>query len=745
MTGFTKTAASLAFAFLLATLLGGCSDRNVPEPSLAAPPPADESLELVPAWAKRTNNVATLKANFAKTGAARTIWDIPFQCDLRVRSGIQFDFWCDDLRPFTGFSGYFKSGKGWYHGSFSPEEAGKWQRVVVRKTETRVEDTPDGWGAITLMRISGWRGEAVNATCRIANVAYLGGGNPDVAIVYAGAQAAKGGAEGKAYLTFAANLSATLESIGIGSSMIADSDLTTNQLAAVSAVMLPYNTSFPAETFPALKQFVSSGRRIFACYSMPKEIADLIGLKQKGVVRPPKPIAGFLKRGRGLPGQPDFAPQASWMTQRVDLPPFGAETLATWAAGGKESLQMPALVRTPAGIYMAHVWLGGSDGEAAALMRAIVCDLAPSLKAKIEAREAAKAKQRADDRAWLEAQKPKAGEHRAFWCHSAWGLGGGRTWDESVRILKENGFNALLPNLAWGGAAFYRSKVLPAAAEVATQGDALEQCLAACRKYGVACHVWKVCWNMGSCVDPVFSAKMAATNRTQVAYGGVSKPGWLCPSHPDNQKMEIEAMVELAKKGVDGIHFDYIRYPDGNHCFCAGCRTRFEAMAGGTVTNWPGDVRKDERLKKLWLDFRTSNISFVVRTVSQRVRAEAPGVKISAAVFPSAETSPTNVGQDWTAWCRAGWLDFVCPMDYVESSALFRNQVAAQKRLVGKVPIYPGIGLSTWRHDGREAVRLAKQILAVRELGVEGFTVFNFDRRAEKVLPMLHLGVTRDE
>ena len=554
-----------------------------------------------------------------------------------------------------------------------------------------------------------------------------------------------GGAEGKAYLTCAANLSATLESIGIGSSMIADSDLTTNQLAAVSAVMLPYNTSFPAETFPALKQFVSSGRRIFACYSMPNEIADLLGVKQKGVTRPSKPIAGFLKRGRGLPGQPEFAPQASWMTQRVDLPPFGAETLATWATGDKKSLQMPALVRTPAGIYMAHVWLGGSDGEAAALMRAIVCDLAPSLKAKIEAREAAKAKQRADDRAWLEAQKPKTGEHRAFWCHSAWGLGGGRTWDESVRILKENGFNALMPNLAWGGAAFYRLKVLPAAAEVATQGDALEQCLAACRKYGVACHVWKVCWNMGSCVDPVFSAKMAATNRTQVAYGGESKPGWLCPSHPDNQKMETEAMVELAKKGVDGIHFDYIRYPDGNHCFCAGCRARFEAMAGGTVTNWPGDVRKDERLKKLWLEFRTSNISFVVRTVSQRVRAEAPGVKISAAVFPSAETSPTNVGQDWTAWCRAGWLDFVCPMDYVESSALFRNQVATQMRLVGKVPIYPGIGLSTWRHDGREAVRLAKQILAVRELGVEGFTVFNFDRRAEKVLPMLHLGITRDE
>ena len=734
-----------ARALVVAALLGGCSDKNVPPPSLAEPPPKDDVLEIVPAWAARTNNVATLNANFAKTGAARTIWDIPFACDLRVRPGIQFDFWCDDLRPFTAFSCYFKSGKGWYHGSFSPEASGVWQRVVVRKTETRVEDTPDGWGEISLMRISGWRGEPLNATCRIANVAYLGGGKPDVAIVYAGSQAAKGGAEGKAYMTFAANVSATLEALGINCSLIADTDLTTNQLAEVSAAVLPYNTSFPPETFPAIKQFVASGRKILACYALPPEVAELMELRKRGVIRPPKPIAGFLKSGRGLPGQPAFAPQASWMTQCVDLPSFGAEVVATWATGDRSSLKIPALVRTAVGIYMAHVWLGGTDGENAALMRAIVCDLAPSLKAKIEAREAATAKRAADDRAWLTAQSPKAGEHRAFWCHSAYGLGGGRPWDESVRFLKENGFNVLIPNLAWGGTAFYRSAVLPVAAAVATQGDALDQCLAACREYGVQCHVWKVCWNMGSCVDSAFAAKMAATNRTQVTYGGAAKPGWLCPSHPENQKQEIEAMMELAKRGVDGVHFDYIRYPDGAHCFCAGCRQRFEAMAGGTVTNWPAAVRKDERLKRLWQDFRTSNITAVVRAVSRRVRAEAPGVKVSAAVFTSAETSPSNVGQDWPAWCREGLLDFVCPMDYVESPALFKGQVVPQKRIAGKVPVYPGIGLSTWRNDGRDAVRLAKQILVVRELGLAGFTVFNFDRRAERALPLLHLGITREE
>jgi len=68
----------------------------------------------------------------------------------------------------------------------------------------------------------------------------------------------------------------------------------------------------------------------------------------------------------------------------------------------------------------------------------------------------------------------------------------GKTWDESIRFLKENGFNVILPNMLWGGIAYYPSQVLPEYEELAQRGDQIEQCLAACRKYGVACHVWKV-------------------------------------------------------------------------------------------------------------------------------------------------------------------------------------------------------------------------------------------------------------
>ncbi len=733
-----------AVAASVAALAGCGAAESVESAEMPPPPPLGEGVELLPAWKARTNNVMRLNANFSKTLAARTIWDIPMPMDLGVRSGIQFDFWCDDIRPFSGFSCYFKSGKGWYHGTFSPEESGRWQRVRVRKSDVRTEDVPDGWGAISQIRISGWRAELRDAKCAIANLSYLGGGKPDVAIVYAGSLAAAHGAAGRAYLSFAGTVSATLESLGLSCSLVSDTELTPAMLADVQAAVLPYNSSMPPAAFSAVKGFVASGRRVLACYSLPGELAELMGLRQKGVVKPPKPIAGFLKSGAGLPGQPSFAPQASWMTQRVELPPFGGDVLATWATGNGEPVGIPALARTPAGIYMAHVWLGGTDGAQAELMRAIACDLAPSLKSKMDAHAAELDRRDGDERAWLAAQKPKDGEHRAFWCHSAYGLGGGRTWDESVRFLKENGFNVLLPNLAWGGVAFYASDVLPTAAEVAQQGDALAQCLAACRKYGVGCHVWKVCWNMGSHVSKSFEDVMVASNRTQVSFGGKPNSRWLCPSHPDNQKLEIDAMAELAKKGVDGVHLDYIRYPDISHCFCAGCKARFEAFAGGALTNWPAAVRSDERLKAMWLEFRTSNITAVVRGVAERVRAESPGVKVSAAVFSNVETSPGNVGQDWAKWCEAGWLDFVCPMDYEDSPALFRNMVARQKSACGRARLYPGIGLSVWRGDTRQAVTLAKQIIATRELGLGGFTVFNFDRRAEKVVPLVHLGVTRD-
>jgi uncharacterized lipoprotein YddW (UPF0748 family) len=347
--------------------------------------------------------------------------------------------------------------------------------------------------------------------------------------------------------------------------------------------------------------------------------------------------------------------------------------------------------------------------------------------------------------AYCVAQKPLRQEHRAFWCHSAFGVAG-MTWDQAVKILADNGFTAVLPNMMWAGAAFYKSDVLPVAAAVERQGDQIDLCLAACKKYGIECHVWKVNYNMGWATDKEFIAGMKADGRTQVNYDSSSNDRWLCPSHPENRKLEIESMLEVARKyDVHGLHFDYIRYPGNEGCFCKGCRERFENTIGKKVGKWPADVRNDDSLQEQWLDFRRRQITEVVAAVAQRAKKIRPDIKISAAVFRNWPVDRNTVGQDWKLWCDRGYLDFVCPMDYTDSGSHFQRMVEQQLEWAGKVPCFPGIGLSVWS-DPSDICKLIEQINVTRKLGTGGFTIFNYSpNEANKILPLLGKGLTRNE
>ena len=342
------------------------------------------------------------------------------------------------------------------------------------------------------------------------------------------------------------------------------------------------------------------------------------------------------------------------------------------------------------------------------------------------------------------AQRPAAGEFTAFWCHSAFGVQG-LSWDEAIRRLAANGFTAILPNMLWGGAAFCDSKVLPVASQVAERGDQIRECVAACRKYGLQIHVWKVDWNLGSAAPNEFVQKMREEGRLQADSAG-KEERWLCPSHPANQQLEVAAMLEVVRNyDVDGIHFDYIRYPDAEHCFCAGCRERFQQVCAVKVERWPQDVLADGPLRQQWLDWRRSNITAVVKAVSEQARAIKPKIKISAAVFTHWDTDRDAVGQDWKMWCDKGYMDFVCPMDYTPFNTQFENMVAQQVQWAGRVPCYPGLGVSV--SPGRFGPdRVIEQIEIARRYQTRGFVIFNYSvRESRDLLPMLGMGITRKQ
>lgn len=743
-----------------------------------------------------------LPCKFQGTTGERASWDRRVKLDLAACRGVRFDFYCPDVTPVSHFSLYMHSQGGWYSASFGPTDRAGWSTVVIDKSDTRIEEQPAGWGAIDTIRISAWRGKDVDTEFYIANLAVEGADAP-IAIVRGEARGGSSRGEAESMTTFAKNVAGMLDQLGLPYVMISEADVTAERLQAKRVVILPHNPGLPDTTTGAVAEFVERGGKLLAFYSLPAKLAKIAGVGGGAHLGAPEPgyFASIRATSDSLPGLPTAVGQASWNIRRTEPVAGRSRVVATWFNERGESTGEAAIVASENCVFMTHVLLLDDPVAKRSLLLALLGHLDRSLwqlaatnrlercgrlgayknfedavqgirgqaggaaaalaaltKAQQFHRDAVHARDAqqyneallAIDRAsqslleaYCAAQKPQAGEHRAWWCHSEYGVTG-MSWDEAIKTLADNGFTAILPNMLWGGVAFYNSDVLPVAAGVRENGDQIAECLAACEKYGVECHVWKVNWNMGRQVSAEFMEQMRSAGRTQVSYSGTAESRWLCPSHPANQQLEIDSMVEVAAKyRVQGIHFDYIRYPGGDHCFCSGCRERFETELGHTVAQWPADTRRDPAVRQKWLDFRRNNITKVVAGVHERVRKERPNVKISAAVFRNWPVDRDGVGQDWKLWCERGYLDFVCPMDYTPNDIEFETVAGQQLEWAGSVPCYPGIGLSTWSGD-RDVVGLIEQIKITRKLGTGGFTVFNYGRpEATQIVPLCGQGITR--
>jgi len=329
-------------------------------------------------------------------------------------------------------------------------------------------------------------------------------------------------------------------------------------------------------------------------------------------------------------------------------------------------------------------------------------------------------------------------EVRAVWVHSGPGKSPDE-WEQRFKLLAENGFNMVFPHMLSGGLAHYASDVLPRSKLFLQSGDQIEQCCAAAKKYGLQVHIWKVNFMLlDSSQD--FVERMRREGRTQVSVDG--KPSdWLCPSHPENRKLELESMLEVARKyPVDGLYFDYIRYPGIRFCYCDGCRRRFEAESGRKVTDWPQECFSGSR-KEEYNNWRCRQITSLVETISREVRKIRRGIKISAAVFSDYPSCREHQAQDWPEWVKAGYLDFVCPMNYTNDENRFAALVKRQVELIGgRIPLYPGIGALS-SHSKLTPEGVLKQISRARSLGASGFVLFHLNAEtAETIIPKLGFG-----
>jgi uncharacterized lipoprotein YddW (UPF0748 family) len=611
-------------------------------------------------------------------------------------------------------------------------------------------------------------------------------------------------AERNAAKAAARRLDRWLTHLGIPRDVIDDAAAADGIPRSVHVVILGYNPVPPPEEIAALKRFLDRGGKLLAFYTSAPELAAAAGVRfgpyTTSGMDPRWAVMRF--NAAAPPHLPARIRQDSRSLRPVYPLAEPGRVIAHWETESGAVLDEPAWVGTDRCFWMAHILL--DDGDSAAKERMLLGLLGalhpplwaeaakhalqtagtlgryagfPDTAAAIRRRaggtatgdvdaalQAADTVWRAMQRAhgahrdaevvalaqeldarvldaYARLQPPRNGERRGVWNHSGLGLYPG-DWPRTCRFLAEHGITDLYPNMLWPGLAHYPSRVLTRSDTATRYGDQMLQCSTAARRAGLRVHVWKVCWKT-QFASEALKTQWRRDGRCQVNSAGETVD-WLCPSHPANPQLEMQAVAELLDTyPVDGLHLDYMRRPDSTCCFCPSCRRAFEKALGKPVPDWPADVRSGH-MKTAYTRWRATQLTQFVGRMAALARSIRPEIEVSAAVYGAYPGCIASIAQDWGAWLRSGAIDFACPMNYTDNRDQFtiwsQNQVDS---IGGADRLYPGIGVTS-SQSRLSPLHTLDQIQAVRRLGFPGFVLFDLTPVLEtETLPVLRLGATR--
>jgi uncharacterized lipoprotein YddW (UPF0748 family) len=363
---------------------------------------------------------------------------------------------------------------------------------------------------------------------------------------------------------------------------------------------------------------------------------------------------------------------------------------------------------------------------------------------------------------------PADTEARALWVRST-SLSSPAAVAAMVKSARSGHFNTLLVQVRARGDAYFTSSLEPRAASLSAQPDSFDPLaltLKLAHDQGIRVHAWID-------IGLVSSAVQLPAARTHVVY---RHPEWLMvPRALARDMLLLDANSQLyldkltrwtraqsgdveglylspvpeaaanatvavvadlaARYPIDGVHLDYIRYPDDEFDYSRLALEAFRAemlsgldpetgqqkdrATGQDLVAWP------EAYPDQWRQFRRNRLTNLVTRIRESVKARRPDIIVSAAVVPDPDDALSRRLQDWAGWVRQGLLDVVCPMAYATDRAGFAAQVTQATQGAGSRPVWAGIG--AYRLSSSDTI---ENIRIARRLGAAGIILFSYDALA---------------
>lgn len=248
--------------------------------------------------------------------------------------------------------------------------------------------------------------------------------------------------------------------------------------------------------------------------------------------------------------------------------------------------------------------------------------------------------------------------------------------------------------------------------------DPLRFAVDECHKRGMEIHAWVVAFPICKVAVAKQLGKRALPQQHPELCQRCGDQWMMNPGVPQTANYLARICQEIAANyEVDGIHLDYIRYPEATIPF-----------------NDEATYRRygNKQSRSQW---RTSNIDRCVKMIHDAVKTVRPWIKLSCspvgkysdlARYSSYGWNARDaVSQDAQRWLREGWMDMLFPMMYFDGKHFYPFLADWKEHDAGR-PIVPGLGIYflNAREKNWPLTTIRRQMNVARAEGLGGQAFF---------------------
>ncbi|SCI38587.1 Uncharacterized protein conserved in bacteria [uncultured Bacteroides sp.] len=295
---------------------------------------------------------------------------------------------------------------------------------------------------------------------------------------------------------------------------------------------------------------------------------------------------------------------------------------------------------------------------------------------------------------------------------------------KQLDMLKEANFNTVLFQTRLRGDVIYPSIYETFAESLAGKTgrnpgyDPLKFAIEECHKRGMEIHAWMVCIPAGNDRQVKLLGKQSVVKKKPTMCIHFKRAWYLDPGNPETAKYLAAIAKEITMNyDIDGIHLDYIRYPENAENFPDG-KTFRKYGKGKTISQW-----------------RRDNITSIVREIYNDVKLIKPWVKVSSSPVGKYDDTRRYSSKGWNAynavyqdaklWLKTGIHDAIFPMMYFRDNHFYPFALDWEENKHGRF-VVPGLGIYFLKQKAHEwdINEIMRQIYFTRRNGLDGQAFF---------------------